>query len=90
MHEPAVPDRCEQERKSKIEAQNARLQVTLRDCDRMPRPKRHVVKYPAILAERYLAFGATIKVVEYWFRHPLAREGPEVLNANHPGGRHGA
>jgi hypothetical protein len=85
MHEPAVPDRCEQERKSKIEPQDSRSQVTLRDGDRMPRPKGDIVKYPAILAERYLAFGATIKVVEDWFRHPLAGEGPEVLDANHPG-----
>jgi hypothetical protein len=83
MHEPAVSDRREQERKSKIEAQDARSQVALRDRDRMPRPKRDVVKYPAIFPERYLAFGSTIKVVEHRFRHPLAGDEPEVLDANH-------
>src|ERR1017187_2836147 len=49
MHKAAVPDRCKQDRKSKMEAQNARAQIAARERDRMPRPKSDIVKYPAIL-----------------------------------------
>ena len=50
----------------------------------MPWPKSNVAKYPAILAERYLAFGPTVEVIKNRLRHPLARDGPKVLDANHP------
>src|ERR1019366_1372132 len=88
MHKAAVPDRSKQDRKSKIEPQNARAQIAARERDRMPRPKSDIVKYPAILPECNLAFGTAGEVVKYRLRHPLARDGAKILNAYHPGRRH--
>jgi hypothetical protein len=65
MHQAAVSHRRKQERKRKIEAQNACAQVATRDCNRMPRTKCDVVEYPAILAERDLAFGAAVQIVKH-------------------------
>ena len=85
MHQPAVPHRRKQKRKSKIEPQNPRVQIALRDRNRMPRPERNVAKDPAILPQRNLALGAPVEIVEYRFRHTLARNRTEVFNANHAG-----
>jgi hypothetical protein len=88
MHKAAVSDRSKQERKRKIEAQNARTQTAVRDRDRMPRSKRDVIKYPAILTQRDFAFGAAVEVVEYRFWHPLPGYGAEVFNTNNTGRRY--
>jgi hypothetical protein len=56
----------------------------------MPRPKSYVTKNPAIFPERNLALSPAIKIVEYGFWHPLARDGTEVFDANYPGRRDSA
>ncbi len=90
MHEPAVPDRREQDGKRKIEAKNSGAHTAVRKRYCMPRPKGDVAKYPAIFPECDLALSAAIEVIKHRFRHPLARDGPEVLDAHNPGRRHGS
>jgi hypothetical protein len=88
MHKAAVPDRCEQKWKSKIETQHARAQTALRDVDGMPGPECDIVKYPTILAQRNFAFSTSIKVIKYRFRYPFTGDGTEVLDAYNLGRRY--
>jgi hypothetical protein len=50
----------------------------------MPRPKRDVIKDPAILPQRDFALGTAVKIIEYRLRNSLPRNGTEVFDANHP------
>ena len=85
MHEPAVSDGREQERKSELEAKNRRAQAAVRNRYRMARAKSNVVEYPAILAEGDFAFGAAIEVIKHGLRNSFACDGPEIFDANYVG-----
>jgi len=64
VHEPAVANGCEQKRESEIEAKNAGMQVTIGERDGMARAEGDVLIDAAIFAERNLAFGTAIEVIE--------------------------
>ena len=85
VHQAAVPDWCEHERKRKVKAQNAGAQAALGKGDCVARPEGDVVEYSAILPQRDFAFGASVKIIEDWLRKSFTRDRTEVFNANHPG-----
>jgi hypothetical protein len=46
----------------------------------MPRPKRVIAKYPAILAQRDLVFRAAIQIIENCLRQTPLRQQTQILN----------
>ena len=87
MHESAVTNGSEQERKSKVKYQNAGGQIAGRNHNSVTRPERQVVKNPAILAECDLAFGAAVEIVEDDFRQAPPRLVLTEIGSNTPGAR---
>jgi len=85
MHEPAVSHRGEQDWKRKIESEHRRAKIAIRKGDCVPRPESYVVEDPAILAKRDLALGAAVEIIEHRSRQSLARDRPEIVDANNPG-----
>jgi hypothetical protein len=53
----------------------------------MTRPEGDVFKSPAVLAERDLAFGSAVQIIENRLGHTPTRYGPEVLNTHNVGRR---
>jgi len=45
----------------------------------------NVLESTAVLAERNLALGAAIQIVENWLGQPAARNRPKILDAHHAG-----
>ena len=53
----------------------------------MPRPEGDVLEGAAVLAERDLAFRASVEIVEDGAGHAAARQGPQILDGDHAGRR---
>jgi hypothetical protein len=85
VHQAAVANRSKQERESEIEAENAGAQVAIGDSDRMAGAEGDIVIHSAIFAERDLAFGAAIEIVEDGPGHAALGEGAEICNADYAG-----
>jgi hypothetical protein len=89
VHEPAVANGREQEGQSEIDAKNARAQVAIGERDRVPRTEGDVLIDAAIFAERYFAFGATIKVIEDGFGNAPLGDSSEISDADYVRGGDG-
>jgi hypothetical protein len=85
MHEPTVTNGSEQEGKSEVKSQNAGGQIAGRNHNSVTRPERQVVKYPAILTECHLAFGAAVEIIEDSFGHAPAGNTAEIVDADNVG-----
>jgi len=84
MHQAAVTNRRQHDRKSQIESENTRAQIASGHRDSMPRTKCHIFKCAAIFPERELALRAAVEIVKHNARQPPARQRPQVRNAHDP------
>ena len=82
VHEAAVADGSEQERKSEIEAENAGAQVAIGEGDGVTRTEGDVLIDAAIFAEGDFAFGAAIEVIEDGCGHAALGDGSEISDAD--------
>ena len=89
MHETAISDGSQQEWKGKVETQHARAQLTIWMGYGVTGPERNVLEYPAVLAERHLAFRPAVEVVENRLRQSSTRHGPKVIDTNDARDRRG-
>jgi|SRR5690349_10201869 hypothetical protein len=90
MHQAAVSDRGQQGGKRKIEAQHAGSQVTIPDGNGMARAEGDIVKHAAILTQRELAIGPSVKVIKNRPRQPATSQGPEIVDTDNVGRSHRA
>jgi hypothetical protein len=84
VHETTVAYGGQQEGKGEVEAQHASMQVALRHGDRVARPERDVLEDAAVLAERDLAFGASVQIVKNGPGQSATRDRPEIFDTDYP------
>ena len=80
IEHPAAADRREREGEREIGAEDARPEIDLRNGDGVLWPEQHVVENSAVLAERDLAIGTAVDVVEGDTRQTPLRQAPEIRN----------
>jgi hypothetical protein len=75
---PRAPRFTERTGRGEVEAQDAATQVAIGKRDCVARTECDVLKGAAILAERDLAFGASVEVVEHRPGHSATRHGADA------------
>jgi hypothetical protein len=82
MHQAAIADWSEQKGNRQIESKNARPQIAIRFHHRLTRTESYIVEDAAVFAKRYLAFGASIEIIEDGLRNSVFCDPAKVIDTN--------
>jgi len=88
MHKAAVAHRSQQRGERNLDAQDACPHIAIGHSYRMTRPKRDVLKDPAVLSKCDLAISAAVQVIKNRCGQSAPRQGPEIMNTDDPRGCH--
>jgi hypothetical protein len=90
MHQAAISNGSQKKRQSQIEAENARAQIAVGECNGVTRAKGDVIVNTAIFAQCNFALGPAIQIVKDRTGDASLRNLTEVGNADDARGRYGA